>query len=330
MKTLLRLCLLAFFIVILPAGYVMYRLTQPYRGFSEPVFIEFPRGTSTGELASILARKGVVRDRWTFLAARAIHRKSTLQAGEYKFEKPAAPLDIYGRIARGDIYYQEFLVPEGFNMFEIANAIGKLGTIKPADFLAAARNPAVIRDIDSKAESLEGYLFPNKYRVYKTTTAQQLCRQMTNEFRKQWRSLNASGSVHDMVTLASMVEREAKLPEERPQVASVFRNRLRIGMKLDCDPTTVYAALLENRYRGVIHRSDLESANPYNTYHHVGLPPGPIANPGLGSIRAALHPAETNWLYFVARADGSGGHNFSDSLKSHTAAVAMYQRAAHR
>jgi UPF0755 protein len=315
-------------VALLAAGYVTYRLNQPYRGFSDAVFVEFPRGTSTGELASILAEKGIIRDRWTFLAARALRRK-TLQAGEYRFEKPATPLEVYGRIVRGDIYYQEFLVPEGFNIFEISAAIEKLGTIKPADFLAAARNPALIRDLDPRAETLEGYLFPNKYRVYKTTTAQQLCRQMTGEFRKQWQSLGAAGNVHDAVTLASMVEREARRPEERPEVASVFHNRLRIGMKLDCDPTTVYAALLENRYRGVIHRSDLDSPNPYNTYRHTGLPPGPIANPGLSSIRAALHPAETNLLYFVAKGDGSGGHNFSDSLKRHEAAVADYQRATH-
>jgi UPF0755 protein len=150
---------------------------------------------------------------------------------------------------------------------------------------------------------------------------------MTGEFRARWKALNTGADVHNTVTLASMVEREARLPEERPEVASVFSNRLRIGMKLDCDPTTVYAALLEDRYKGVIHRSDLESDNPYNTYRHAGLPPGPIANPGLSSIRAALAPADTKYLYFVARADGSGGHHFSDSLAQHEAAVAAYVRA---
>ena len=202
--------------------------------------------------------------------------------------------------------------------------------VKPEAFLAAARDPAMIRDLDPKAQSLEGYLFPNKYRVYRHTTAQQLCRQMTNEFRARWQSLSTPADVHETVTLASMVEREARRPEERPEVASVFHNRLRIGMKLDCDPTTIYAALLENRYRGAIYRSDLESANPYNTYQHAGLPPGPIANPGLSSIEAALKPLNTPYLYFVAKADGSGGHNFSESLARHQAAVALYQRATHQ
>jgi UPF0755 protein len=127
-----------------------------------------------------------------------------------------------------------------------------------------------------------------------------------------------------------MVEREARKPEERPKVASVFRNRLKIGMKLDCDPTTVYAALLENRYRGTIYKSDLANTSAWNTYQHTGLPPGPIANPGIKTIQAALAPADTHYLYFVAKADGSGGHNFSESLHQHEAAVAGYQRATHR
>ena len=330
MKALLKLLLAIVFLATVAGGYALYRLSQPYRGFTDPVFVEFPRGTSTGDMATVLAQKGVIEDRWTFLAARAWRRGTHLQAGEYKFDRPATPLEVYGRIARGDIFYLELLVPEGYNIFDIAGAVEKLGMLKPEDFLAAARNPAMIRDLDPKAESLEGYLFPNKYRVYRHTTAQQLCRQMTNEFRVQWQALNVKAIVHDTITLASMVEREAKLPQERPEVASVFHNRLRIGMKLDCDPTTVYAALLENRYRGVIHRSDLDSTNPYNTYRHEGLPPGPIANPGISAIRAALAPAETPYLFFVAKADGSGGHNFSDSLARHEAAVASYKRATHQ
>jgi UPF0755 protein len=332
LKTLLRLFLLAAFVGALGAGYVAYQLSQPYKGFSEPVFVEFPHGTSTSAMAAALVEKGVIRDRWLFLAARAF-RRTTLQAGEYQFEKPASALSVYNRIARGDIFYMELLIPEGYNLFDIAGAIEKLGTkerlpaLTSASFLLAARDPGMIRDLDPQASSLEGYLFPNKYRIYRHTTAQQLCRQMTNEFRAQWKTLNAHAKVHETVTLASMVEREARLPEERPEVASVFANRLRIGMRLDCDPTTVYAALLENRYRGVIHRSDLDNTNPYNTYQHAGLPPGPIANPGLSSIKAALAPADSKFLYFVARADGSGGHRFSASLEQHEAAVAQYERA---
>lgn len=330
----MKRALMAVAALILPAlcgfAWLRSRLDQPYKGFSEPVFLEFRRGVTTAEMAARLEESGVVERRWLFMAARLFRRSARLQAGEYKFDRAASPLDVYSRIARGDIFYLELLIPEGFNMFDVAEAVEKLGTMKAADFLAAARDPALIRNLDPKAESLEGYLFPNKYRVYRTTTARQICQLMTNEFRARWQALHTQANVHDAVTMAAMVEREARLPEERPKVASVFYNRLRVGMKLDCDPTTVYAALLENRYRGVIHRSDLDSKNPYNTYQHPGLPPGPIANPGMASIRAALDPAQTPYLYFVARADGSGGHNFSDSLRNHLSAVAQYQRATHR
>jgi UPF0755 protein len=327
MRILLRLFGLILLAGVLGGAWIYYRLSQPYQGFSEPVFVEFAHGTSTRAMADVLARKGVVEDKWLFLAARALRRGKNLQAGEYKFDKPASPLDIFGRIARGDIYYMELLVPEGFNMFDIADAVGKLGTMRPEVFLAAARNPAMIRDLDPAAPSLEGYLFPNKYRIYRHTTAEQLSRMMTDEFRMQWSKLQTHASVHNTIALASMVEREARRPEERPIVASVFENRLRIGMRLDCDPTTVYAALLQDRYRGTIHRSDLDNTSRWNTYQHPGLPPGAIANPGLSSIKAALSPPGTQYLYFVAKADGSGGHTFSESLVKHTAAVAQYQHA---
>jgi UPF0755 protein len=317
-------------LIAIGGAWLFHEINQPYRGFSEPVFVEFNRGTSTQSIATMLKEKGVIADRWLFLAARAIRRGKTLQAGEYRFEKPASPLEVFGRIARGDIYYMELLIPEGYNIFDIADAVGKLGTMQPAAFLAIAKNPSMIRDIDPEAPSLEGYLFPNKYRVYRHTTAQQIARMMTNEFREQWKSLGSDANIHNAVTLASMVEREARKPEERPKVASVFRNRLKIGMKLDCDPTTVYAALLENRYRGTIYKSDLANTSAWNTYQHTGLPPGPIANPGIRTIQAALAPADTHYLYFVAKADGSGRHNFSESLHQHEAAVAGYQRATRR
>jgi UPF0755 protein len=326
-KFLFRLVLVEILLVLIAGGWIFTRLNRPYEGFSQPVFVEFARGTSTRAMATELAQKGVIQNRWLFLAARAIRRGTNLQAGEYKFDKPSSPFQVFSRIARGDIYYMELLVPEGFNMFDIAEAVGKLGTIRPDAFLAAAKNPALIRDLDPNAPSLEGYLFPSKYRVYRHTTAQQICRMMTEEFRAQWKVLQTPANIHNTITLASLVEREARRPEERPMVASVFQNRLGMGMKLDCDPTTVYAALIEHRYRGAIYRSDLANISPWNTYQHAGLPPGPIANPGLSSIRAALEPAETRYLYFVAKADGSGGHNFSESLVQHDAAVAEYQKA---
>jgi UPF0755 protein len=316
-------------VAIAAIGWVSWELRRPWKDFSDPVLVDFPHGTTTGQMAKTLSERGVIQHPWLFLAARALRRGERLQAGEYQFVHEASALEVYSRIARGDIYYMQLLIPEGFNMFDVAKAVAKLGTMSPDAFLAAARDPSLIRDLDPQAKTLEGYLFPNTYRVLRKTTAREICKIMTDAFRARWKNLPGTNgvSVHDTVTLASLVEREARLPQERTLVASVFQNRLRFGMRLDCDPTTVYAALLEGRYTGVIHQSDLASVNLYNTYQHAGLPPGPIANPGLGAIRAALAPTTTPYLYFVAKADGSGGHTFSESLHQHEAAVNQYRRA---
>ena len=197
------------------------------------------------------------------------------------------------------------------------------------EFLEAASDPSLIRDLAPKAETLEGFLFPSTYRLSHAITAAQLTKLMTAEFRKEWMRLAASSQADPLrtVTLASLIEKETGVAEERPLVASVFTNRLEKGMRLECDPTTIYAALLENRYRGKIHRSDLASANPYNTYQNAGLPPGPIANPGTAAISAALAPAETQFLYFVAKPEG-GSHQFSATMTEHAKAVQSYRHAA--
>jgi UPF0755 protein len=254
-----------------------------------------------------------------------VYKGHALQAGEYRFTKPAAVMDVYERIARGDVYYVVLAVPEGKNMFDIGALAEQAGLFAAADFVAAARDATLIRDLDPGAPTLEGYLFPSTYHVNRHTTPRRLCQMMTARFREVWRGLKAGVSVHRIVTLASLVEKEGKLAEERPKIAQVFQKRLRIGMKLDCDPTTIYAALLENRYRGVIHKSDLENGHPYNTYRHAGLPPGPIANPGLASIQAVLRPAETEYLFFVKRPDASGGHAFSETMAAHEANAAKFR-----
>jgi UPF0755 protein len=253
-------------------------------------------------------------------------RGRKLQAGEYRFAKEASPVEVYERIARGDTYYLELVAPEGKNIFDIGEIAEEMGLFPAKKFVEAARNPALIRDLDPLAPSLEGYLFPDTYRVNRQTTPERLCRTMTARFRDVWRRLKTDADVHGAVTLASLVEKEGKLPEERPLIAAVFANRLRKGIKLDCDPTTIYAALLEGRYRGTIYRSDLDREHPYNTYRTKGLPPGPIANPGLASLKAALAPADSDMIFFVARPDGSGGHSFSDNIGAHQAAVKRYRR----
>ncbi len=211
-------------------------------------------------------------------------------------------------------------------MFDIAASLGQLGVIGAGEFLRAVRDPSAVRDLAPQALTLEGYLFPDTYRITRHTTAAQLCAEMTSRFRQAWAEAGGTGLVHPTVTLASLVEKETARAQERPLVASVFLNRLSIGMPLDCDPTTIYAALLDRRYRGEISRSDLESKSRYNTYQFAGLPPGPIANPGLEALQAALHPAQTRYLYFVARPDGSGAHVFSEKLEAHQLAVSRYRR----
>ncbi len=308
-------------------GIAAATLRMPYKGFEgREVFVDIPRGTSTAGIAARLVQAGVIRYRWQLLAARALRASARLEAGEYRFAAADSTWNIYGRLARGDVFYYELTVPEGDNVFDIARKVGALGRMKEADVLKAAADASAIRDLDPKAPTLEGYLFPSTYRLTRHTTASELCRAMTAEFRKEWKSLDAgAASVHDTMTLASLVEKETGHAAARPLVASVFRNRMEKGMALDCDPTAIYAALMDRRYRGVIHRSDLDSANAYNTYRHAGLPPGPIANPGRASLQAALQPATSDYLYFVAKADGTG-HRFSRTIEEHNERVKEYRR----
>lgn len=320
----LRLSLILAAIVLLSAAGLMY---LPYKGFSEPVHIEIARGASSPAIARQLADAGVIRLPLSFLLIRFLRPRASLQAGDYLFREPASPWEIYRRIAAGDVHYYELVVREGDNMFDIASSLDRLGLIGGAAFLSAARDPSLIRDLAPEAPTLEGYLFPAVYRLSRRTGAAELCRQMTNKFRSVWSTLGTDQPPHPVVTLASLVEKETSLEEERPLVASVFRNRLRMGIPLACDPTAIYAALLEGRYKGTIYQSDLLSKHKYNTYQNLGLPPGPIANPGLPSLRAALEPADTRYLYFVAKPDGSGAHTFSTDIENHALAVHRYRRA---
>jgi UPF0755 protein len=312
-------------------GGVLLSLRSPYRAFEGNLFLQIPKGSGTRAIARQLTNDGIIQYAWQFWVARAIHPRTTLQAGEYRFDRAASVAEVYSRLARGDVYYFSFTVPEGSNMFDIARLLESEAVMPGQDFLRAAADPAPIRDLAPAAQTLEGFLFPSTYRLSHSTTPAALCQMMTSQFRKEWKKLMPTGTTNTQqtVTLASLIEKETGLPAERPLVASVFENRLRIGMPLDCDPTVIYAALLENRYRGAIHRSDLDRKNPYNTYQHAGLPPGPIANPGASSLAAALHPAETKFLYFVAK-PGGDGHVFSSSLAAHNKAVGSYRHAAQR
>lgn len=328
---LLRTLTLLIVSAVLVAGAAVYWLSQPYKGFPKDVFFDLSKGTGTFDIADDLAASGVIKNRWQWVLARAFQPRARLQAGEYRFSQPASVWTVFDRIERGDVFYYEVTIPEGSNMFDIGAHVERAGYIKAADFLKVAQNPAPIKDLSPQARSLEGFLFPSTYRLLRTTTAAQLSRKMTDQFRHHWAELkgDGDGDANRVVTLASLIEKETGVAAERPRVAAVLENRIRLGIALDCDPTTIYAAILAGKYHGVIHRSDLESDSPYNTYRHRGLPPGPITNPGLASLKAALHPEQSDYLYFVARPDGSGGHNFSRTLSEHTVHVLEYRRGKH-
>ncbi len=312
--------------IFIAGAFLAWAVLAPYRGSDAVTYVDIARGVGTNGISRELAAQGVIRYPWQFWLVRLARPSTTLQAGEYRFDHAASVLDVFDRIARGDIYYVEFTVPEGSNIFDIARALEQQSVMPSEDFLAAAAEPASIADLAPGARTLEGYLFPSTYRLSHSTTAAQLSKMMTQEFRRQWIKLAPHADPQRTVTLASMVEKETAAADERPLVASVFTNRLALNMRLDCDPTTIYAALLDQRYRGKIHRSDLASSNPYNTYQNNGLPPGPIANPGVPALAAALAPAQTKYLYFVAKPEG-GAHNFSESIAQHEKAVVAYRHA---
>ncbi len=317
--------------VLVVASLTALWILTPSVGPPRQCFVVIPRGANARQIARILADGGVIENRLQFLMVRALRPRARLKAGEYMFKDRQSMWKVFDRIVRGDVFYYVLVVPEGNSTFDIAQTLDRLKIMNATAFLASAHDPAPIHDLDPQAPSLEGYLFPDTYHVTRHTTPAQLCTLMTDRFRKAWRALGPpAAKPHEVVTLASLVEREAKLPDERPLIASVFSNRLRIGMALQCDPTAIYAAEVEDRYRGVIHRSDLASQQAYNTYRHAGLPPGPIANPGMASLKAALQPAATDYLYFVVRPDGSGGHQFSKGLADHTRAVQQYRRGVRR
>ena len=326
-----RLLLLLLILLIVAAGYLYTALFQPYRGFpAGGVYVDIPHGASQRAIARLLAENGVVRSRVAFEALCRSRKRRTLEAGEYFFDRPVTAFEVFDALANGRVYVKQLVVPEGFTMFDIANLATGEGFLSRDEFLAAARDPSLIRDLAPDAPTLEGFLFPATYEFPRHMTGKDMAAAMVKRFRQVWSTLPSADalaarrSAQDVVTLASMVERETPLPEERPRVAGVFENRLRIGLPLQCDPTVVYALTLAGKYNGKLDGEDLSFASPYNTYHSRGLPPGPIANPGESALRAALDPSPTDDLYFVANTEG--GHFFSKTLQEHNRNVARYRR----
>jgi UPF0755 protein len=316
----------ALFIILLIvfAGWVGYAFLAR-SGPSQQTFVEFKTGSSVRSIASELKQAGIIRSRSTFLLLHLFRHRS-LKAGEYLFDHPDTLGNVYTRIARGDTYARVLVVPEGYNIFDIATAVEQAGIDSQENFLEQARTQvALVHDLDPTAPTLEGYLFPDTYRVARKEKSPDVVAAMVKRFHQAARSIGLTSDVHRVVTMASIVEKETAVPEERPLVAGVFYNRLAQHMALDTDPSVIYAALLSNRYRGTIFASDLQYSSPYNTYKNPGLPPGPISNPGKDTLLAAMHPEKTDYLYFVS--DNQGHHRFSKTLEEHRRNVAEYRRA---
>jgi UPF0755 protein len=324
--------LIIFFLVVLLAvgGFAAWQIYAPVAPPTGQTFVLLRPGYSPRHIAAELKKAGIIRCELAFRLWHSTHPKPSLKAGEYLFERDATLPQVYGRIARGDIYFHTVTIPEGYTVFDIAKAIEDAGLGSADEFLHIARTRTqLISDIAPEAKSLEGYLFPNTYQFTRTQNLDDMAAAMVHEFRQvalQTGLLTGASSVDvpTVVTMASIVEKETAAPDERPRVASVYYNRLRIKMALQADPSVIYAELLQGTYQGSLHHADLAVNSPYNTYRFPGLPPGPIANPGRSALEAALHPASTKFLYFVS--DGNTHHRFAASLAEHNRNVMAYRR----
>jgi UPF0755 protein len=318
---LLRLLLLLVLVGAAVLGWWVYAPVGP----EKETFVDIAPGTGSKQMAAQLESAGIIRSQWAFDAMRMVHG-GALKAGEYRFDHPATLVEVYKRLRAGDVYTKLLVVPEGYNIFDIAMAVQAAGLGDAAAFLKAEQqHTELIAAWSPGARSLEGYLFPDSYRFSPRATPAQMLAAMVKRFRQKTAAMGlADGNLARTVTMASLVEKEVHIAAERPLVAGVFMNRLVAGMPLQTDPAVVYASLLRGTWTGVIHQSELHSDSAYNTYVHTGLPPGPICNPGVDALRAAMKPAQTEYLYFVARADGQTA--FARTLAEHDVQVAELRK----
>jgi UPF0755 protein len=341
---------LIFVAVVSAGGWFAWAVVTPVEPAPQTIILLHP-GYSTRRIATELQRAGVIRNAHAFVLWHYLDHKRSLKAGEYLFEKPASIIDVQRRLRRGDVFFHTVVVPEGFTMFDIAAAIQAAGLGPAEDFLHAAKSDTyLVSDIAPDARSLEGYLFPDTYEFSRMMSMDEMAGAMVRQFRQvagqigliQGPALiaahdpqptpdgstpnsSAENELERMVIMASIIEKETAVPDERPLVASVYYNRLDKHIALDADPSIIYAELLAGSYQGALHHTDMQFHSPYNTYRNAGLPPGPIGNPGRGSLEAAMHPAQTDYYYFVA--DAQGHHRFARTLEEHDKNVAAYRKA---
>jgi UPF0755 protein len=295
----------------------------------EEKLVLVPKGSPFPEVVGIFREGGILPHPLVFRALVMITSTARrLHYGEYAFPTPPSTYDVWKRLVEGDVINYTVLVPPGANIYDVAAQIEAIKLAKAEAFLAAAASPAVLGRLEIPGESAEGYLFPDKYIFVKPVTPEEIVDRMVREFRRnvrpdaEKRAGEAGLSLHQVVTIASIIEKEAGLEEEKPIVSAVIRRRLALAMPLQMDPTVIYEV---KRFDGTVTRKDLRAEGPYNTYLNRGLPPGPIANPGLAALNAALNPSKADYLYFVSRNDGS--HTFSRTLAEHNRAVEKFRRA---
>ena len=295
------------------------------------IFFVVDKGQGVYDIAKNLKEKGVIKNRQSFLLGYNIYYSSkSLKAGEYMFNLPISPKDILKMLTDGKVYLHSLTIPEGLTRKEIASHLESLHFTDEEEFLAASLKTEIISALDKEAANLEGYLFPETYHFPRGISAEKIISTFVSQFKEvfsegwQKRAGEIKMSPREVVILASLVEKEASLSEEKKLVSAVFHNRLKIRMKLDCDPTIIYVLKEEGSFKGRLLKKDLQLKSPYNTYRNRGLPPGPICSPGRESLEAALYPAQEKYLYFVSKKDGS--HHFSTSFRNHQNAVRKYQK----
>jgi UPF0755 protein len=318
--------LVAVLAVLFAVGRFAYFLTTPTGAGGNVKLVDFSRGSSLRKLADELETGGVIGNSGLFvLYARLKGVAGKVQAGAYQFNDSMKPADILRMLVAGEVYEKRFAVPEGYSIYQLAEMLDERGIFRKEAFLAECRNKTVLNDMGIRGKSVEGYLYPSTYNLVRIENPAALVKTMTGQFSKiyeeRFASLEKGSGLtrHQIITLASMVEKEAVLPSEKPLIASVFHNRLKKGIPLQSDPTAVYGV---RAFGGKVSKTDVHRNSPYNTYIIRGLPPGPIGNPGSGAIEAVLKPAASGFYYFVARNDGS--HQFSVTLDEHNRAVNRY------
>ena len=307
-------------------------LFWPYQGHPGQTTVLIPQGLGRLAIAERLATAGVLYSRWPFLLYAYAQPHRTLKAGEYVFDRPMSAVEVFSKLARGEVHLYALTIPEGYTRWDIAEEVARRQLASREAFLAAAENPELIRDLSPEAATLEGYLFPDTYYFARPADPAAMVRTMVEHFHQVYGPLREQAAnprnltAHQLVTLASLVEKETGVPEERGLIAAVFLNRLDRRFPLQCDPTVIYAARLEGNgyFYGTINVSDLERKSPYNTYRYAGLPPGPIANPGRAALEAVLNPPRSDYFYFVS--DNHNGHVFARSIREHERNVARYRR----